>query len=80
VGSKRITSVIDYVIINDILKINIEGRRVFRGCEIDNDQKLLEKKFKYQPAINSKHSHYIREKTIHRKAPGFKYLYLNNHT
>jgi len=37
-------SVIDYVNINDILKINIEGRRVFRGCEIDSDHRLLEKK------------------------------------
>ena len=36
-------SVKDYVIIYDKLKINIEDRRVSRGCEIDSDHRLLEK-------------------------------------
>jgi hypothetical protein len=70
-------SVIDYVTINDILRNNIEDRRVFRGCEFDGDQTLLERKFKYKPTINSKHSHYVRYKTIHKEAPVFKYIYLN---
>jgi hypothetical protein len=36
-------SVKGYVIINNILKINIEKRRDFRGCEIDDVHMLLEK-------------------------------------
>lgn len=72
-------SVIHYIIINDILKINIEDRRFFRGCEIDSDHKLLERKFKYRPTVNSKYSHYIRDKTKHNEALGFKYIYLKKH-
>jgi exonuclease III len=30
-------SIIDYIIINEILKSNIEGTRVFRGSEIESD-------------------------------------------
>jgi len=40
-------SIIDYVIINDRLKSNIEDTRVFRGSEIDSDHKLVESKFKF---------------------------------
>jgi len=58
--------VIDYVFINDILKINIENGRAFRGCEIDSDHRLLEK---YRPTSHSKHSHYIKDKTIHIEVP-----------
>jgi len=34
--------IIDYIIINDGLKSNIEDTRVFRGSEIDSDHKLVE--------------------------------------
>jgi hypothetical protein len=57
VGSKKTMSIIDYAIINDLLKNNFEDRRVFIGCEIDSDHRLLERKFKYRPTISSKHSH-----------------------
>ena len=39
-------SIIDYVIINDRLKSNIEDTRVFIGSETDSDHKLVESKFK----------------------------------
>lgn len=58
---------IDYVIINGILKINTEDRRVFRGCEIDNDHMLLERKFKYRPTINSKYSNYNKRQNYTQK-------------
>ena len=48
-------SVIDYIIINDRLKSNIEETRVFRGREIDSDHKLVEGKFKF--LIHAKHSY-----------------------
>jgi hypothetical protein len=72
-------SVICYVIINNILINNTENRRVFRGCEIDDVHMLLERIFKCWHIINSKHSQCIRGKTIDKKAPGFKYIYLNKH-
>jgi len=34
-------SIIDYIIINDRLKSNIEDTRVFRGSEIDSGHKLV---------------------------------------
>jgi len=40
-------SVIDYIIINDRLKSNMEDTRVFRGSEVDSDHKLVESKFKF---------------------------------
>ena len=40
-------SIIEYVIINDRLKNNIEDARVFRGSEIDSDHKLVESKLKF---------------------------------
>jgi len=40
-------SVIDYIIINDRLKSNIEDTRVYRGTKIDSDHKLVEIKFKF---------------------------------
>ena len=45
-------SVIDYIIINDILKINTEDRRVFRGCEIDSDHSLLGKNIGLLAIVN----------------------------
>jgi hypothetical protein len=59
-------SVIDYVIINDKLKSNIEDTRVFRGSEIDSNHKLMESKFKY--TIHVKHYNKERDKTIHKKS------------
>ena len=55
-------SVIDYIIINDRLKSNIEDTRVFRGSEIDSDHKLVESKFKF--LTHAKHSHNKKKKTI----------------
>jgi len=40
-------SIIDYIIINDRLKNNIEDTRVFRGSEIGSDHMLVESKFKF---------------------------------
>jgi len=45
-------SVIDYIIINDTLRSNIEDTRVFRGSEIDSDNKLVESKFKFLTHAN----------------------------
>ena len=52
------------------LKSNIEGTRVFRGSEIDSDHKLVERKFKF--LTHAKHSHKIKDKTVHTKPPVFK--------
>ena len=59
-------SIIDYVIINDRLKSNIEDTRVFRGSGIDSDHKLVESKFKF--FLHAKYSHNKMEKTIHKKS------------
>jgi hypothetical protein len=40
--NQKIMSVKGYAIVNDTLKINIEDRRVFRGCENEDVHKLLE--------------------------------------
>ena len=56
-------SIIDYIIINDRLKSNIEDTRVFRGSEIDSDHKLVESKFKF--FTHAKHSHNKMDKTIY---------------
>ena len=40
-------SIIDYIIINDRLKSNIEDTRVFRGSKIVSKHKLVESKFKF---------------------------------
>ena len=53
--ARRTKSIIDYIIINDGLKSNIEDTRVFRGSEIDSDHKLVESKFKI--FTHSKYSH-----------------------
>ena len=65
-------SIIDYIIINDRLKSNIEYTRVFRGSEIDSDHKLVESKFKC--LTHAKHSHNKKDKTIYKKKnpPAFK--------
>jgi hypothetical protein len=63
-------SVIDYTIINDRLKSNIEGIGVFRGSEIDSDHKLVGSKFRF--TVNVKHYNMERDKTIHKKPVGFK--------
>ena len=63
-------SIIDYIIINDRLKSNIEDTRVFRGSEIDSDHKLVESKFKF--FTHAKHSHNKMDKTIYKKPPAFK--------
>ena len=60
-------SIIDYIIINDRLKSNIEDTRVFRGIEIDSDHKFVEKKFKFGTHV--KQSHIKTDKTIHKKPP-----------
>jgi hypothetical protein len=59
-----------YIIINDRLKSNIEGIRVFRGSEIDSEHKLVESKFKF--LIHAKHSYNKTDKTIYKKPPAFK--------
>jgi exonuclease III len=38
---------IDYIIINERLKSNIEDTRVFRESEIDSDHMLVKCKFKF---------------------------------
>jgi ferredoxin-fold anticodon binding domain-containing protein len=63
-------SIIDYIIINDRLKCNIEDTRVFRGSEIDSDHKLVESKFRI--TINVKHFNKERDKRIHKNPVGFK--------
>jgi len=63
-------SIIDYIIINDRLKSNIEDTRVFRGSEIDSDHKLVESKFKF--LTHAKHTHNKKDKTIYKKPPAFK--------
>jgi hypothetical protein len=63
-------SVIDYVIINDRLKSNIEDTRVFRGSEIDSDHKVVESKFKFLK--HAKHSYKKKDKTTYTKPPSFK--------
>jgi hypothetical protein len=63
-------SIIDYKIINDRLKSNIEDTRVFRGSKIDSDHKLVESKFRF--TISVKHYNKERDKTIHKKPVGFK--------
>lgn len=40
-------SIKDYIIINDKLKSNIEYARVFGGNEVDNEHKLVARKFKF---------------------------------
>jgi len=60
-------SIIDYIIINDRLKSNIENTRVFRGSEIDSDHKLVESKFKFD--THAKQSHIKTDKTIYKKNP-----------
>jgi len=62
-------SVIDYIIINDRLKSNIEDTRVFRGSEIDSDYKLVESKFKF--LTHAKHSYNKTDKTIYKNPPAF---------
>jgi len=68
--AKGTKSIIDYIIINDRLKSNIEDTRVFRGSEIDCDHKLVESKFKF--LTHAKHSHKIKDKTVYTKSPAFK--------
>jgi len=63
-------SIIDYVIINDRLKSNIEDTRVFRGSGIDSDHKLVESKFKFP--TQAKHSYNKMDKTTYKKPPAFK--------
>jgi len=58
-------SVIDYIIINDKLKNNIEDTRVFRGSEIDSKHKLVESKFKF--LTHETHSYNKMDKTICKK-------------
>ena len=45
----------DYIIINNRLKSNIEDTRVFRGSEIDSDHKLVDSRFKF--VTHAKHSY-----------------------
>ena len=63
-------SVIDYIIINDRLKSNIEYTTVFRGSEIDSDHKLVESKFKF--LTHGKHIYRKKDTTIYTKPPAFK--------
>jgi len=63
-------SIIDYIIISDRLKNNIEDTRVFRGSEIDSDHKLVESKFKF--LTHAKHSHKKKDTTIYTNHPSFK--------
>jgi len=63
-------SIIDYIIINDRLKSNIEDTRVIRGSEIESDHKLVESKFKF--LTHAKQSHIKKDKTIYKKPPAFK--------
>jgi len=63
-------SIIDYIIVNDSLKSNIEYTRVFRESEIDSDHNLVESKFKF--LTHAQHSYNKTDKTIHKKPPAFK--------
>ena len=62
-------SIIDYIIINERLKSNIEDTRVFRGCEIDSDHMLVESKFKF---VQAEHKYNKTNKTVDKKPLGFK--------
>jgi len=68
-------SIIDYIIINDRLKSNIEDTRVFTGSKIDSDNKLVENKFKF--LTHAKHSHKIKDKTVYTKPQHSKYICWN---
>jgi exonuclease III len=46
-------SIIDYIIINERLKSNIEDTRLYRESEIDSDHMLVESKFKF--SLQAKH-------------------------
>jgi hypothetical protein len=63
-------SLIDYVIINDRLRSNIEDTKVFRRSETDSDHVLVERKFKL--FTHSKHSHTKTDKTTNKELPAFK--------
>jgi exonuclease III len=63
-------SIIDYIIINDRLKSNIEDTGVVRGSEIDSDHKLVGSRSGF--TIRVKHYSKERDKTIHKKPVGFK--------
>jgi endonuclease/exonuclease/phosphatase family metal-dependent hydrolase len=58
-------SVIDFIIINERLKSNIEDTRVFRGRETDSDHVLVESKFKF---LHAKHRYNKTNKTVYKKA------------
>lgn len=62
--AKGTRSIIDYIIINERLKINVEDTRVFRGRKINTDHKLVESKFKF--TINSKQIYNVRDQKIHK--------------
>jgi endonuclease/exonuclease/phosphatase family metal-dependent hydrolase len=68
-------SIIDYIIINDRLKSNIEDTRVFSKSEIDSDHKLVESKLKI--FTHAKQSHNKTDKTIHKKTQHFEYICWN---
>jgi hypothetical protein len=68
-------SIIDYTIINDRLKSNIEDKRVFRGKEIDSDHKLVGSKFKF--LTRAKHSYNKMDKTIYKKPQHLRYICWN---
>ena len=63
-------SLIDYIIINDRLKSNIEDTRVFRGSEIDSENKLVESKFKF--FTHAKLSYSKMDKTIYKNPQHLK--------
>ena len=69
-GARGTKSVIEYIIINDTLRSNIEDTRVFRGSEIDSDNKLVERKFKFLK--HAKHNHKKKDNIIYTKPPAFK--------
>jgi hypothetical protein len=60
-------SIIDYIIINDRLKSNIEDARVFRGSETDSDYKLVESKFKFGTHAKQKKTKQYTNNTQHLK-------------
>ena len=68
--TRETKSVMDYIIINDRLRSNIEDTRVFRGSEIDSIHNLVERKFTF--LTHAKHSHKKKDKTIYTKLPAFK--------
>ena len=55
---------------NGRLKRNIEDTRLFRGSEIDSDQKLVENKFKF--LTHAEHSYNKTDKSLYREPPAFK--------